>query len=113
MPRDATRLEKHIALFFDRLLKGGKLSLIPQAIRPIPKSEALKASAGDENDSGLAINGDTKDILLPKHNQPNPISPPPPSAESAAFAVSAVMSAAFKGKSRLSPLPEVTTGQTV
>lgn len=115
MPRDAARLKKHVALLFDRLLKGGKLSLVPQAIRPIPKSEALKkAAADDEHDPGLAVNGDDTDGL-PREQKPTAVSPPPPSAEAAAMAVAAVVSqaAASKRKTRLSPLPEVAAGPTV
>jgi Bardet-Biedl syndrome 9 protein len=110
LPRDSTRLKKHIALLFDRLLRGGKLSLVPQGIGPIPKSEALSAVA-DEADSALDINGHEKDSLA--NDQTSTVSPPPPSAEAAALAVSTAMSAAARKKSRLSPLPEVATGQTV
>ena len=111
MPCDCTRLKKHIALLFDRLLKGGKLSLIPQAIRPIPKSEALSAVT-DESDSALEINGHERDSLANDHRL-SKVSPPPPSAEAAALAVSAVMSAASKKNSRLSPLHEAAAGPTV
>eukprot|EP00118_Oscarella_pearsei_P013887 m.115130 g.115130 ORF g.115130 m.115130 type:complete len:899 (+) comp37533_c0_seq3:53-2749(+) len=104
MPNDASKLKKHIALMCDRLKRGGKISLAGMPNSAIPRSEALDQVDGALEDVGNGMKAGGLEL-----------SPPPPSAESAAAAVSAVMAAAAhkKSKSRLSPLPELVSGQTI